>query len=357
MKKFRNAAIALVVISFFVIVSVCTYYNINMAKVSNDNTLKEITINEGSISSIAVTLKENNLIKNITIFKAYTKLTNKTNLKAGIYELSENMGVKKIVDILEEGSKVNPNEVSITFKEGINIRKIATLIEENTNNSYDDVLNKLNDQEYINSLIEKYWFLTDSIKNSKIYYPLEGYLYPNTYRFNNKDVTVEEIIKKMLDEMDKKLSPYKSDIQNSNLSVHELLTLSSIVELEGAKANDRKKVAGVFYNRINDGWSLGSDVTTYYALKIDDFKTSLTEDIGLYKCDYAYNTRCDRFIGLPVGPICNPSIESIKASINPEEHNYYYFVADCQGKVYLSKTSTEHYNIINKLKKENNWCV
>lgn len=357
MKKFRNAAIALVVISFFAIVSVCTYYNINMAKVSNDNTLKEITINEGSIGSIAVTLKENNLIKNVTIFKAYTKLTNKTNLKAGIYELSENMGVKKIVDILEEGSKVNPNEVSITFKEGINIRKIATLIEENTNNSYDDVLNKLNDQEYINSLIEEYWFLTDSIKNSKIYYPLEGYLYPNTYRFNNKDVTVEEIFKKMLDEMDKKLSPYKSDIQNSNLSVHELLTLSSIVELEGAKANDRKKVAGVFYNRINDGWSLGSDVTTYYALKIDDFKTSLTEDMGLYKCDYAYNTRCDRFIGLPVGPICNPSIESIEASINPEEHNYYYFVADCQGKVYLSKNSTEHYNIINKLKKENNWCV
>lgn len=357
MKKFRNAAIALVVISFFAIVSVCTYYNINMAKVSNDNTLKEITINEGSIGSIAVTLKENNLIKNVTIFKAYIKLTNKTNLKAGIYELSENMGVKKIVDILEEGSKVNPNEVSITFKEGINIRKIATLIEENTNNSYDDVLNKLNDQEYINSLIEEYWFLTDSIKNSKIYYPLEGYLYPNTYRFNNKDVTVEEIFKKMLDEMDKKLSPYKSDIQNSNLSVHELLTLSSIVELEGAKANDRKKVAGVFYNRINDGWSLGSDVTTYYALKIDDFKTSLTEDMGLYKCDYAYNTRCDRFIGLPVGPICNPSIESIEASINPEEHNYYYFVADCQGKVYLSKNSTEHYNIINKLKKENNWCV
>ena len=357
MKKFRNIAVILVIICFVVIIASCTYYNINIGKVSDDTTLKEITIKEGSIGSIAVTLKEQNLIKNITIFKLYTKLTNKTNLKAGIYELSEDMGVKKIVDVLETGSKINPNEVSITFKEGINIRKIATLIEENTNNTYEDVLTKLNDQKYINGLIEKYWFLTDNIKSNKIYYPLEGYLYPNTYRFSSKDVSVEEIFEKMLEEMDKKITPYKEEIQKSDLNVHEILTLSSIVELEGAKANDRKKVAGVFYNRINDGWSLGSDVTTYYALKIDDFKTSLTEDKGLYKCDYAYNTRCDKFIGLPVGPICNPSIESIEASIEPEKHNYYYFVADCKGQVYLSKNSTEHYNIINKLKKENNWCV
>lgn len=357
MKRFRNIAVILAIICFVVIIASCTYYNINIGKVSDDTTLKEITIKEGSIGSIAVTLKEQNLIKNITIFKLYTKLTNKTNLKAGIYELSEDMGVKKIVDVLETGSKINPNEVSITFKEGINIRKIATLIEEKTNNTYEDVLTKLNDQKYINGLIEKYWFLTDNIKSNKIYYPLEGYLYPNTYRFSSKDVSVEEIFEKMLEEMDKKITPYKEEIQKSDLNVHEILTLSSIVELEGAKANDRKKVAGVFYNRINDGWSLGSDVTTYYALKIDDFKTSLTEDKGLYKCDYAYNTRCDKFIGLPVGPICNPSIESIEASIEPEKHNYYYFVADCKGQVYLSKNSTEHYNIINKLKKENNWCV
>ena len=357
MKKFRNIAVILAIICFVVIIASCTYYNINIGKVSDDTTLKEITIKEGSIGSIAVTLKEQNLIKNITIFKLYTKLTNKTNLKAGIYELSEDMGVKKIVDVLETGSKINPNEVSITFKEGINIRKIATLIEEKTNNTYEDVLTKLNDQKYIDGLIEKYWFLTDNIKSNKIYYPLEGYLYPNTYRFSSKDVSVEEIFEKMLEEMDKKITPYKEEIQKSDLNVHEILTLSSIVELEGAKANDRKKVAGVFYNRINDGWSLGSDVTTYYALKIDDFKTSLTEDKGLYKCDYAYNTRCDKFIGLPVGPICNPSIESIEASIEPEKHNYYYFVADCKGQVYLSKNSTEHYNIINKLKKENNWCV
>ena len=89
MKKFRNIAIALVVIMTSVIVGVCTYYNINMSAVSDDETLKEVTIESGTIESIGMTLKENNLIKNVTIFKVYTRLTNKTNLKAGVYNLSE----------------------------------------------------------------------------------------------------------------------------------------------------------------------------------------------------------------------------------------------------------------------------
>lgn len=358
MKKFKNIALSLIVILSVVIVAVCTYYNINMTKVSNDTTLKEITIEAGSIDSIANNLKKNNLIKNVTIFKVYTRLTNKTNLKAGTYSFSEDMGVKKIVDILEEGSKINPNEISITFKEGINIRKIATLISENTNNSYDDVISKLGDTTYIDGLIDKYWFLTDDIKNSNIYYPLEGYLYPNTYRFNSKDVSVEDIFTKMLDEMDNKLSEYKKDIESSKLSVHEIITLSSIVELEGAKAADRKAVAGVFYNRLDSNLypTLGSDATTYYASKIDDWSYSLTYK-ELNECNNKYNTRCSSNTGLPIGPICNPSIDSIEATINPEKHNYYYFVADCKGKVYLTKNESEHNNIINKLIKENNWCA
>ena len=358
MKRLKNIILALVVIGVFGLVAVFTYYMVNTSKVSDDNTLKEITINAGSIDSIANTLKDNNLIKNVTIFKVYTRLNNKTNLKAGVYNLSEDMTVKDIVDILEEGSNVNPNEISITFKEGINIRKIASLISENTNNSYDDVLNKLKDKTYINSLISKYWFLTDDIKNSNIYYPLEGYLYPNTYRFTNKDVTVMEIFSKMLDETDNKLSKYKKEIESSSLSIHELITLSSIIELEGAKADDRRGVAGVFYNRLSSSSypTLGSDATTYYASKIDDWSQSLTYN-ELNDCSNKYNTRCSTNTGLPVGPICNPSIESIEAAIKPEKHKYYYFVADCKGKVYLTENETEHYNIINKLKREKNWCA
>lgn len=358
MKNFRNMAIALLVIGVTIVLSLGIYYKINMVGPSGDNTLKIINIEEGTIEDIANNLKENNLIKNVTIFKVYIKLTGKSNLKAGTYELSENMGVEKIVDILEEGTKYNPNEISITFKEGINLRKVATLISENTNNSYDSVLETVNDEKFINSLIDKYWFLTDDIKNKSIYYSLEGYLFPDTYRFNNREVTTEEIFTKMLDEMENKLSKYKESIEDSELSIHEIITLSSIVELEGAKASDRKGVAGVFYNRLNSSSypTLGSDATTYYASKIDDWSYSLTYK-ELNDCKNKYNTRCDSNTGLPVGPICNPGIESIEATINPEKHNYYYFVADCMGEVYLTKNSTEHNNIINRLKKEDNWCV
>lgn len=358
MKNFRNMAIILLVVFTTVILALGVYYKVNMTGTSNSDTKKIVNIEEGTINDIAKTLKDNNLIKNVSIFKVYIKLTNKSNLKAGTYELSENMGVEKIVKILEEGTKYNPNEISITFKEGINIRKIATLISENTNNSYDDVIKKASDETFINTLINKYWFLTEDIKNKNIYYSLEGYLFPDTYRFNNREVTTEEIFTKMLDEMDKKLSKYKDEINKSDLSVHEIITLASVVELEGAKATDRKGVAGVFYNRLASSAypTLGSDATTYYASKIDDWSYSLTYK-ELNDCKNKYNTRCSSNTGLPIGPICNPGIESIEATINPDKHEYYYFVADCNGKVYLTKNSTEHNNIINKLKKEDNWCA
>lgn len=358
MKNFRNMAIILLVVFTTVILALGVYYKVNMTGTSNSDTKKIVNIEEGTINDIAKTLKDNNLIKNVSIFKVYIKLTNKSNLKAGTYELSENMGVEKIVKILEEGTKYNPNEISITFKEGINIRKIATLISENTNNSYDDVIKKASDETFIDTLINKYWFLTEDIKNKNIYYSLEGYLFPDTYRFNNREVTTEEIFTKMLDEMDKKLSKYKDEINKSDLSIHEIITLASVVELEGAKATDRKGVAGVFYNRLASSAypTLGSDATTYYASKIDDWSYSLTYK-ELNDCKNKYNTRCSSNTGLPIGPICNPGIESIEATINPDKHEYYYFVADCNGKVYLTKNSTEHNNIINKLKKEDNWCA
>lgn len=356
MKKFRNIAVGLVVIMFTFIITLCTYYNINMSKVSNDDSIKEITIDEGSIDSIARNLKENNLIKNVTIFKVYTYLTNKTNLKAGVYELKENMGVKKIVDILENGQTSNGGE--ITFKEGINIRMVAKLISENTNNDYEDVLTYINNKEYIDTLISKYWFLTEDIKNTNIYYPLEGYLYPNTYSIS-KDSKINTIIELMLDETDKKLTEYKTDIESNSLSIHEIITLASVVELEVSNKDDRKSVAEVFYNRLNSKSfpTLGSDATSYYGAKIDKWTSGKLTSKELNDCTNKYNTRCSTNIGLPVGPIGNPSVESIEAVLHPEEHDYYYFVNDCDGKLYLTKTQTEHNNIINKLKKEDNWCA
>ena len=357
MKKYK-LIILIVLISLVVIAfSLGFYYKYQISAVSNKSEKVIVEIKGGSIASIGDTLYENKLIRSKLMFKIYVKLNGVESLKASTYELNKNMNLKEIIEILKEGNSYNPDQITITFREGLNVRKIAKIIEEETSNSYDDVIKLMEDKQYIDSLISKYWFLTDDIKNEKIYYPLEGYLFPNTYAFANKDVDVKTIIEKMLDETLKQLNKYKDEIEKSKFSIHEIMTLASIVELEGASANDREGVAGVFVNRINDKWSLGSDVTTYYYLKIDDFKISLNGNKNLLTCDNAYNTRCTSFIGLPVGPISNPGLESISSTINYDKHKYYYFVADCKGKTYLNKNYTGHYNTINKLKRENNWCV
>ena len=154
--------------------------------------------------------------------------------------------------------------------------------------------------------------------------------------------------------MEEKLKPYKDEITKSKYSIHQILTLASIIELEAGKANDRAGVAGVFYNRLKSGWALGSDVTTYYAVKIDlsdrDLKMSEIRDCN------SYNTRASCMAGkLPVGPICNPSKGSLVATIEPKNHKYYYFVADKNGKTYFNKTDAEHTSTVARLKREGLW--
>ena len=343
----------LVVLPFVIItvgIGVVLFYNYSLSKVSSNSDLKEIEIKPGSIESIGNTLKKNNLIKDSKMFKIYVKLSGKSNLKAGTYMLSQNMGTRKIVDILENGKSDNPEQVKLTFKEGINIRDAISLICENTNNKEEDIIKLLDSKEYLDELIDKYWFLTDDIKNPKIYYSLEGYLFPATYNYVNKNVDVKKIFNDMLDKTNEKLSAYKEELNNSEYSIHEILTIASLVESEGANVDDRKNIAGVFYNRLEKKMSLGSDVTTYYGLKINMGDRALTKK-ELNECN-DYNTRCLSFTGLPVGPISFPSIESIEAAIEPNEHDYLYFVADKNKKTYFTKNINEHNNLLNKLKKE-----
>ena len=353
MRVYRNIYLSVLIFVFSVVVFCCTLFNFELGKVSNDDTLIPVTIEMGSVSDIAKTLKDKDLIKSELFFQIYVRLTGKTNLIAADYELSKNMGVRKIVDILSSKDGAKSTSVSITFPEGINMRKVATIIASNTNNKEEDVFNLLDDSSYINDLIDKYWFLTSDIEKEGIYYPLEGYLFPNTYSLKSKDVSVEEIFKILLDETSKQLNKYKSEIENNKLSVHEILTLASMVELEAVTDDDRNGVASVFLNRLSNDMSLGSDVTTYYAAKID------MGERDLYKSEISdcndYNTRCSTFKRLPIGPISNPSISAIKAVIEPIDSDYYYFVADKDKKVFFSKTSAEQSNIIAKLKKEGKW--
>lgn len=349
--------IIIIILSAFALLIVfsCAFYNLSLKAVSSNSEEVDFMVDSGSTYySIASKLKSSELIKNEFCFKLYIKFNKISSLEAGTYKLNKNMSVEDIIKVLSKGNTYNPDAIVITFKEGKNMRSIASIISEYTDNSEDDVFNLLKDKNYLNSLIEKYWFIDDVILNDDIYYSLEGYLYPNTYEFKNKSVSVEEIFKTLLDQMDKELTNYKTDLLSSKYSIHEILTLSSIVELEGNKNSDRAGIAGVFYNRLNNNWNLGSDVTTYYAVKID------MSERDLYKSEINdrnnYNTRSDYLAGkLPIGPICNPSIDSIRAVLYPTESDYYYFVSDVNGKTYFSKTYDEHKSIRNDLIEAGLW--
>lgn len=310
----------------------------------------EVVIEKGmSTSQVASLLRNKYLIKNELFFKVYMKLNRKGTIKASTYYLRKDMNLDTISSILERGA--SNNDISITFKEGKTIKDYAKVISTSTNISEEEFLSKMKDKSYLTSLINSYWFLTDSILNDNIYYGLEGYLAPDTYNFKDKNVTVEEIVKTLLEQENKNLTPYKDTL--SKMNIHEVLTLASIADLEGVKISDRKLIVGVFQNRLKKGMNLGSDVTTYYAFNEKMDKDLTSEMFNKYN---PYNTRSSEMAGkLPVGPICNPSKDSILASINPTSSDYYYFVADKNGTVYYTKTSSEHTAKVKELKENGDW--
>lgn len=341
------------------IISIFSWYKIGTKapkNTENKETIVEIK-NGTSTVEILKQLKNSNVIRNELVAKMYIKMNNVKSLQAGKYLFNGQESLESVFDILSTG-KVMDETVTITFLEGKNMRYIASTIAEKTNNTANDVYSVLQDKDYLTSLIDKYWFLSKTILNEDIYYPLEGYLYPDTYSFENKDVDVKTIFEKMLDQTSKVLAKYKKDGQNGetteNIAVHQLLTIASIIELEGNNSENRSKIASVIYNRLNSNMSLGSDVTTYYAFKVDMGERDLyAKEINTYN---AYNTRGPNMNGkLPIGPIANPSEESITAAINPYKEKYLYFVADKNGDIYFSNTYEEHQNTINTLKKKGLW--
>ena len=305
-------------------------------------------------NQIADELEKAGLIKNALFFKFYIKFNANKELYAGTYKISKSMSVDEIIDTLNKGKSLENESITVQFIEGKRLKDYAKKISEAFPYTEEEILETSKDKEFLNKLIKNYWFVTEDILNEKIYYPLEGYLFPDTYNFK-KNATIEEILEKMVKTLETKLDVYKSDIELSKYSIHELITLASIIELEGASADDRAGVAGVFYNRLKDNWTLGSDATTYYAVG-KGFERDLSLK-DLQSCN-GYNTRSESkcaFTGLPVGPIDSPSLASLAATFEPTQGDYYYFVADKNKKTYFMKTYKEHTEVVSKLKQEGLW--
>lgn len=359
-KKGKKSVLKTILIILFLIIvigaiAVFAWYELSLRPVQDGNlesVIVDIVPGQGT-EGIAEALKEKNLIKDDLVFKIYCKLNEVNNMQAGTYDLNKNMSVEEIVNKLQAGDVVI-KEINVTFPEGKNMRDIAKIISENTNNSYEDVMNVFESKEYAKGLIENYWFLTDEILDDSIYYPLEGYLYPDTYTFESVDVSIDDIIKIMLNQTDKVLSEYQIEINSKGYTVHQFLSLASVVENEGISTEDRKGIARVFLNRIERGMALQSDVTTYYAFKVNMGDRDLTQ--SELNTANPYNTRGPNMEGkIPVGPISNVSESAIEATLNPSDSDALFFVADKNGKVYFSNTNAEHEQIINELKSQGLW--
>ena len=342
------AAITILLISFFCfeLTAVDKRETVNISFVVKKGESKKQIINN---------LKNRNLIRSRSVAYIYSYLNKEYVFKPGTYNFKRNMNLKTIFTLLHYGNTKEKNGVNIIFKEGKRYTDYISLITLNKDLSIseDDFKNLMNDKDYLNALVNEYWFLTEDILTEDIYYPLEGYLFPDTYNFS-LDATAKDVIKIMLDNTQLKLSDYRVNISKSSFNIHQIMTLASILELEGSNNSDLKGIASVFINRINAKMTLGSDVTTYYAAK-KTFKDDLST-IELNECN-AYNTRGTCFYGLPVGPVSNPGIKAIDAALNPTDSDYLFFVSDNSGKIYFSKTNAEHEKIVAKLKQEGNWYI
>ena len=338
MKKYVNIYIFAIVILAIIIIVGCTSYNFGISPVTKES--EEVILNveeNATYLTLAPILKENNLIRSETFYKIYIKIFNPSNLEKGSYTLNRNMGVKKIIETLENGS--NASTTSFVIPEGKHITDIADYISEVTDYKADELLNYWQSEELLDTLINKYWFITDAVRNDNLRYHLEGYFFPATYEIY-KDSSMQEITYKMLDKMDEVLSKYKTSIENSGYTVHELLTLASIVEHEAILDEDRPIIAQVFYNRLNQGMKLQSCATLGYALG----EWKLTYSLADQEIDSPYNTY--KYLGLPVGPGGASGEASIKAVIYPEKNDYLFFLADVYDenstKTYYSETYSEH---------------
>ena len=311
-----------------------------------------VQIPDGSnAQEIGSTLEKSGVIKNGLVFTLYVKYKNYNELKSGYYNLQKSMSVEDVIKELQKGGTPEPQEVTLanlTIPEGYTLEQIAQTVGQLQGDFKEPLtaeafLAKVQDETFIAQEVAKYPNLLESLpaKDSGARYRLEGYLFPATYTIK-ENTTVESLIDEMLAAMDKNLSSHYATIKEKNLTVNELLTIASLVEKEGAKTEDRKLIAGVFYNRLNLGMPLQSNIAILYAEGKLGQNISLSDDAAIdTSIDSPYNVYTK--VGLMPGPVDSPSLDAIESSINQTKSDYLYFVANVQdGKVYYSTTLEEH---------------
>ena len=295
-----------------------------------------VEVPEGTgASGLVYALDEARLVKNMLCARINAKIGGH-HPKANTYVLNRSMSLAQIMDVIDNGEFEYISKESFEVKDGARLLQVADAMAEQLPFTSEEIMAKWSDKAYLKTLIDKYWFLTDDILDKDVMYPLEGYLYADTYIVTTDNASIEEFTEMCLDRMDEELTPRKEAIENSGFSVHELLTLTSIVTKE-ARAGDQAKVAGVFMNRLAEDMSLGSDVTVCYIYNEDRVELKQSQ----LDSENPYNTR--KFAGLPPGPISTVVGSAMDAVLNYEKSDDLFFFADENGKVHYYKTSDDFY--------------
>lgn len=338
-KKKKNVLITLIItiIIFFVFAGGgILYYNNLLTPADSNGEEKIINIPQGySVKNISKLLQEEGVIKKDLAFEIAVRLEKiQSQLQSGKYLLSPSMSTKEIIFRIA-GGQVIDDSIKITIPEGFDLKMIAERLEEKGLTIKDDFIQATQDIEKFD-----YSFLNDIPKDRDN--PLEGYLFPDTYSFSI-DTSEEQIIIAMLDRFnDVFTSEYIERAKELDMTIDDIIILSSIIEQETKFDIDRPGVAGVFYNRLEVGMPLQSDVTVLYALG-EKKERVLFKDLEI---DSEYNTY--KHAGLPIGPIGSFGESSLKAALYPEQNDYLYFIAKPDGYCVFNVTYNEHMDDVNK---------
>ena len=357
-KKSHFKAFFISFILFLALLSAGGYFGYQYVQASlgpvdaNSKTFVTVQIPEGAnVQEIGSTLESYGLVKHGLVFALYAKYKHYDDLKSGYYNLKKSMSTDDLVQELQKGGTPEPQEpalAKLTIPEGYTLEQIAQTVGQLQGDfkeplTADAFLAKVQDETFIAQEIAKYPNLLESLptKESGVRYRLEGFLFPATYSIK-ESTTIESLIDDMLAAMDKTLTPYYSTIKSKNLTVNDLLSIASLVEKEGAKTEDRKLIAGVFYNRLNQGIPLQSNIAILYAQGKLGEKISLADDVAIdTSINSPYNVYTN--LGLMPGPVDSPSQDAIESSINQTKSQNLYFVANVtDGKVYYAVTQQEH---------------
>ncbi|MBQ2758697.1 MAG: endolytic transglycosylase MltG [Clostridia bacterium] len=311
--------------------------------INGDDTEIRVIIDEGmDYDDIIDLFAQKNLISNSAFCKFFAKFRhydvdrygNPLSYPAGTYYLSTDMGVEGMLsEILNAGSK--DSTVKLTFPEGYTIDQIIEKLSKNSVASSGALYAAINDE----ALYEEYEFLKYVDNKSLRYRMLEGYMYPDTYEFYIGE-NANSVIKKFLNNFEDKWTElYTEKAKKLGLTIDEVITVASILEKEAFDAKQMTVIASVLYNRLDSSSFpfINCDSTGQY---ISNVKEKLEAEGTYVKLMKNYDTY--QVTGLPVGPICNPGADAIKAALNPDKTNYYYFLHATDGKIYLARTQAEH---------------